>query len=91
MAILNGKPISFYLCTFQQIGEKIIMESGKADGKGVILELTEEEEQRFVSIVGLRVGMAICELIHGAVIKNGGDGTGLSYIYNPHKRLFTTS
>ncbi len=85
---IGGNVHSLEGLRFSEIGELLQKASPSKDGAGLVVELTEQEEEVFVSNFGMKVGMALCEVTVDAVKAAGGD-TKLQYRYS--NLIFRTS
>lgn len=88
MARLNGTQVSFVGLTYREIGKLILRASPSGDGRGIVLELTEEEEITLGTKVGMMVGQCLADLVADAIeTSTGRKPQGLGYRYEG--RTFT--
>lgn len=94
MARLNGKEVDFRHLTLEQVGERLLEASPSGDGKGVIYELSESEDNGFIFIAlftHLTIGDCIVNLIADTVEKKTGNRPEvLAYNYDDNNQTFVS-
>lgn len=70
--IVNGLPLDITGLSCREIGEKIAELSKTTDGKGITVQLTEQEEGGFERVASPKVDLCIAELVMDAIEKKTG-------------------
>ncbi len=70
---IGDKLCSLVGMRFSEIGKLLQEASPLKDGIGLLVVLTEQEEEVFVSNFGMKVGLALCEVTADAVKATGGN------------------